>query len=267
MLVIKIGGGEGNELEPLLEDIARSWDGRPWVLVHGGSQRVGEISTALGHPPRFVTSPSGYTSRRTDRQTALTFAMVCAGDVNKRIVESLQRRGVNAFGLSGLDGRLLTARRKKAIRVVENGRTTVLRDDYTGTIDGVNADLLRSLIAGGFLPVVSPPALSEEGEMVNVDGDRAAAAIARALGAESLVLLTGADGLYRRAEDPSSRVERLARTDLAEAGRSWAKGRMRIKLKAAEEALDGGVGQVWIGASGRENPLTGVMSGQGTVIS
>lgn len=267
MLVIKIGGGEGNALEPLLEDIAQSWNGRPWVLVHGGSERVGEVSNALGHPPQFVTSPSGYTSRRTDRQTALTFTMVCAGDVNKRIVESLQRRGVNALGLSGLDGRLLTARRKKAIRVVENGRTRVLRDDYTGTIDGVNADLLRLLIGQGFLPVISPPALSEQGEMLNVDGDRAAAAIAKALGAQSLVLLTGAAGLYRQAGDPSTRVDRLARADLAEAGRSWAQGRMRIKLRAAEEALSGGVGQVWIGASGRDRPLTGVLSGQGTVIS
>lgn len=268
MLVIKIGGGEGNALEPLLEDIVQTWRaGLPWVLVHGGSGRVGEVSKAMGREPRFVTSPSGFTSRRTDRETALLFTMVCAGDVNKRIVESLQRQGVNAIGLSGLDGGLLRAKRKKALRIVEDGRTRVLRDDYTGTIESVDGQLLRLLIDRGYLPVISPPALSTEGEMVNVDGDRAAAAVARALDAESLVLLTGASGLLRDARDPDSRIDRLARIDLDQAGRQWAQGRMKIKLKAAEEALDGGVDRVWIGPSDRSRPLHNVLAGQGTVIS
>ena len=267
MLVIKVGGGEGNALEPLLEDIAETWSGRPWVLVHGGSGRVGEISTALGRPPQFVTSPSGYTSRRTDRETALTFTMVCAGDVNKRIVESLQRRGVDALGLSGLDGRLLMAKRKRAIRVVENGRTRILRDDYTGTIESVNGELLQLMIERGFLPVVSPPALSQEGEMVNVDGDRAAAAVAGALGADELVLLTGAPGLLRDAQDPETRIEHLPRQELSTAGRQWAQGRMRIKLKAADEALAAGVGRVVIAGSNRSRPLSQALSGEGTVIS
>ena len=267
MLVIKIGGGEGNALEPLLDDIVARWDGRqPWVLVHGGSGRMGEISTALGRPPEFITSPSGYTSRRTDRETALTFTMVCAGDINKRIVEYLQARGVNALGLSGLDGGLLRAKRKRAVRAVENGRTRILRDDYTGTLESVNGDLLRLLLDQGYFPVVSPPALSHEGEIVNVDGDRAAAAVAGALGAEDLVLLTGAPGLLRDARDEGSLIPRLHRSDLDEARRSWAEGRMRIKLKAAEEALDSGVHRVLIGASGVASPLGAILDGGGTAI-
>ena len=122
MWVIKIGGGAGNAIEPLLDELCSEHRERPWILVHGGSKRLDEVSTALGHPPRTLVSPSGYTSRRTDRRTALTMAMVLAGEINQRIVESLQARGVDAFGLSGLDGGLVRARRKRAIRAVEDGR-------------------------------------------------------------------------------------------------------------------------------------------------
>lgn len=267
MLVIKLGGSADNDATPLITDIARHWQQQPWFLVHGGSARVDELSTALGHPPRFVTSPSGFRSRRTDRRTARIFTMACAGDVNKGLVEQLQASGVDALGLSGLDGRLLVARRKKALRVVENGRTQMLRDDYSGRVEQVNGSLLHLLQQQGHLPVISPPALSTEGEIVNVDGDRAAAAVASAVGARTLVLLTGAVGLLRDAEDPTSRIPRLARTDLDTAIHDWARGRMKIKLRAAAEALDGGVAQVIIAPSAVDQPLQRALNGEGTVIS
>ena len=267
MWVIKLGGGEGNALEPALLELARRWhDGQRWVLVHGGSARTNEVATALGHPPRFVTSPAGYTSRRTDAETAQIFTMVVAGDLNKQIVRRLQALGVDALGLSGLDGRLLEARRKRALRVVENGRQRILRDDYTGTVKRVNADLLRSLLDQGYAPVICPPALGEDHEALNVDGDRAAAAIASALGAQRLLLLTGAPGLLRDAEMPESVIPSLDRTHLEQATRDYAQGRMRLKLRAAGEALEGGVGAVHIAASDRPDPLSRSLAGEGTVI-
>ncbi|MEO1084400.1 MAG: [LysW]-aminoadipate kinase [Acidobacteriota bacterium] len=266
MWVIKIGGGEGNALEPLLDELARDYSDQPWVLVHGGSKRLDEVSTALGHPPRRLVSPSGFTSRRTDRRTALTMAMVCGGEINKRIVEHLQSRGVDAFGLTGVDGALVRARRKHAVRAVEGGRIRVVRDDYTGTITGVRSDILERLLDAGLRPVVSPPALSEDGEMLNVDGDRLAAAVAAALGAERLLLLTGAPGLLRRVDDPLSRIERLGRAELDGARRDWAEGRMRLKLKAAGDALDAGISEVLIGASHADRPIRAALAGGGTVI-
>jgi acetylglutamate/LysW-gamma-L-alpha-aminoadipate kinase len=83
------------------------------VIVHGGSHRTNEVAAALGHPPRFVTSPSGYTSRFTDRATLEIFEMVYCGQVNKGLVERLQRRGVNAVGLSGIDGGLVARSAEK----------------------------------------------------------------------------------------------------------------------------------------------------------
>lgn len=267
LMVVKLGGGSGNRAEPVLDDLADLWhQGRRWVLVHGGSARTDEVATALGHPPRTLTSPSGWISRRTDRRTALLFTMVLAGEINKVLVEGLQRRGVDAVGLSGLDGRLLEARRKKALRAIEDGRMRVIRDDYTGVMHRVNGSLLRLLLAEGHAPVVCPPAIGAEHEILNVDGDRAAAAVASALAARDLVLLTGAPGLLRDPEDAASRIPELPRGEIDRAGELWARGRMRIKLVAAGEALDGGAARVILAASDAERPVQRALAGEGTVI-
>src|SRR3972149_6409645 len=171
MLVVKIGGGASLDHERIADDIASVVrDGRGLVVVHGGSALTNEIATRLGHPPEFVTSVSGYTSRRTDRRTLEIFEMVYCGQVNKGLVESLQRRGVNALGLSGLDGRLWQGARKAAIQIIDDhGRHRVLRDDYTGRVEQVNVNLLTSLLDAGYMPVLTPPAISYEGEAINVD--------------------------------------------------------------------------------------------------
>ena len=130
--------------------------------------------------------------------------MAYAGKVNKLIVERLQSLGVNAVGLSGLDGRLLEGKRKAAIRIIEDGKQKVLRDDWTGTIERVNAGLLTILLDAGYLPVVAPLASSNDGEALNVDGDRAAAALAVGLGADTLLLLSNVPGLLRAFPDESS---------------------------------------------------------------
>src|ERR1051325_6011195 len=104
MIVVKIGGSEGVDLDSVCTDAAALVaEGTPLVLVHGGSHETNRVAEALGHPGRFVTSRSGYTSRVTDRRTLEIFQMVLCGQINKGIVERLQRSGVNAVGLSGLD--------------------------------------------------------------------------------------------------------------------------------------------------------------------
>lgn len=267
LLVVKLGGGSGNRAEPVLDDLAELWhQGCRWVLVHGGSARTDEVAAALGHPPRTLTTTAGWTSRRTDRATALIFTMVLAGEINKSLVEGLQGRGVDAVGLCGVDGRLLEARRKSALRAVEGGRQRVIRDDFTGVVRRVNASLLRLLLGAGHAPVVCPPAISEKHELLNVDGDRAAAAVAAALRAPNLVLLTGAPGLLRDPEDITSRIGELSRGELDKAAERWARGRMRIKLVAAGEALEGGVETVTLGASDAERPVRRALAGDGTVV-
>src|ERR1041385_850972 len=168
-LVVKLGGGASLDVDAVLRDLAALQ--RPWVLVHGGNAELNEVSEKLGHKPRFVTSPGGYTSRVTDPETIRLIQMVYRGRINNDLVVRLQGLGVNAVGLSGADGRLWQAERKAAIRIVEGGRTFLLRDDHTGKVVGVNTGLLRLLLDNGYRPVLTLPALASDGSAVNVDGD------------------------------------------------------------------------------------------------
>ena len=265
--VVKVGGSAGINYDLVCDDIAALVrKGEKIVLVHGGSDETNRVSTALGHPPRVLTSPQGYTSRYTDTETLDIFSMVYAGKMNTRIVERLQKRGTNAVGLSGVDGRLLQGPRKSSVRSVVDGKQVLVRDDYTGKVETVNDALLHLLLAAGYTPVISPPAISTEGEAINVDGDRASAMIARALGARRLVILSNVPGLLRTFPDESTLIRQLKFTNLDEA-LGFAEGRMKKKVLGASEALIGGVEQVIFGDARVAGCVTACMQGQGTVIT
>ncbi|MEO1128300.1 MAG: [LysW]-aminoadipate kinase [Planctomycetota bacterium] len=261
-IVIKIGGGAGIDLAPIAAEFAQLVrDGARAILVHGGSHETNVLSEQLGHPARTIESPSGHTSRRTDRRTLEIFEMAYCGKVNKGLVEQLRRHGVDAIGLSGIDGGLWQAERKRAIRAVEEGRTVIIRDDLSGRVTGVDSELLQLLLDNGRTPVLTPPAVTPEGVAVNVDADRAAAATAVALGASELLLLSNVPGVLADPNDPSSLIPVV---DDPEIGRRAARGRMKNKVLAAEEAIDGGVSRVVIGLAGGARAIWQARSGAGT---
>lgn len=267
MIVVKAGGSAGLDTEAVCSDVAELVkEGEQVVLVHGGSHETNTISEKLGHPPRMVTSASGHVSRYTDRETLEIYAMVTGGRINKLLVERLQRLGVNAIGLSGLDGRLLEAKRKAALRIVEDGKTKVLRDEYSGIIERVNNALLLTLLGEGYTPVVAPLAISYESEAVNVDGDRAAAAIGSALKCQALVILSNVPGLLREVHDETSLIRHLPLTQAQDHLDRYAQGRMKRKVLGAIEALQGGVGRVIIADGRVSQPVRRALSGHGTVI-
>ncbi len=266
MIVVKVGGGEGIGFGALTEDVAAlAQQGSQLVLVHGGSHETNVISTALGKPPHFVTSVSGYESRFTDRETLEIFAMVVAGKVNKLLVEQLQQKGVNAVGLSGADGRLLEGKRKEVLKIVEDGKRKVLRGDWSGMPERVNTGLITLLLQNGYSPVIAPLAISDAGELLNVDADRVAAMVATALRADTLILLSNVPGLLAKFPDPNSLVRQLPRNRL-EDGLQAAQGRMKKKILGASEALDGGVGKVIIADARVASPISKALAGEGTVI-
>jgi acetylglutamate/LysW-gamma-L-alpha-aminoadipate kinase len=193
------------------------------------------------------------------------FEMVYCGQLNKMWVEKLQRAGVNAVGLSGLDGRIFAGVRKDTLRVRIDGKRMVLRDDWTGTVERINTSLLRLLLDNGYLPVLTPPGASEQGEAINVDGDRAAAMVAAAFQAEALVILSNVPGLLRNFPDESTLIRAIPR---AKAGdfMSFAEGRMKKKVMGAVEAIAEGVQKV-IFADGRvAQPVSKALAGGGTQI-
>jgi acetylglutamate/LysW-gamma-L-alpha-aminoadipate kinase len=268
MIVIKVGGSEGINLDAVCTDIAGLVaQGERVILVHGGSHLTNEVANALGHPPTFITSPSGYTSRHTDRRTLEIFEMVYCGQINKGIVERLQAFGVNALGMSGVDGKLWQGPRKEAIRVVENGKTRIVRDSLTGKVEIVNVDLLNSLLDSGYLPVLTPPALSYDNQAMNVDGDRAAGVTATAMQASTLLILSNVPGVLRVFPDDSSLISAISQSELEAVAAASAQGRMRIKLLGAQEALEGGVSRVVVGDARCEHPVLRALTGVGTVIT
>ncbi len=262
-LVVKIGGAAGIATINIVNEIAQCVvGGQRIVLLHGGSDLTNTLSQQVGQPVRMITSPSGMVSRYTDGETLRLYAMAVAGQINTELVALLQQQGVNALGLAGVDGRLLLARRKAVVRSVSpEGRVQVLRDDYTGQVEQVNRALLFQLLDAGYTPVIAPLALSHEGERLNVDGDRAAAAVASALHAEALVLMTNVPGLLSNVDDPTTLISTIPAENLGNY-MEYAQGRMRKKLLGAREALNGGVPRVCIGS----DSLFAVLDGAGTTI-
>jgi acetylglutamate/LysW-gamma-L-alpha-aminoadipate kinase len=268
VIVVKLGGTEGVDFSAICADAAELLSlGRKLVLVHGGSAEANSLGESLGAPPKMITSPSGYTSRYTDRKTLEIFLMAVNGKVNSLLTEQLQMLGVNAFGLCGLDGRLMQARRKDSIQSIdaEGGKRKMIRDDYTGRIERINTDLLHLLLDAGFLPVIAPVAVSEKGEALNVDADRAAAMVASALKAETLILLTAVPGLMKNFPDESTLIRQLPQSQLGGASEA-AQGRMKKKVLGAAEALRGGVRRVIIADGRIGNAISKALSGKGTVV-
>lgn len=262
MMVIKVGGSEGIDMDSFLDDLSSYKD---YILVHGGSSETNKLSELLGKPPRFLKSASGYVSRYTDKETMEIFTMTCAGKINKSIVSGLQKRGVNAIGLSGVDGCLLKGTRKSALTIMEGSKKKIIRDDYTGKVEEVNTELLTTIMKG-YVPVIAPIAISEESDAINVDGDRAAALIAARMEADALIILTNVPGLLKNPNDESTLIKKIDKNNIDEY-MEYAQGRMKKKVLGAIEALEEGVKKVIFSDARVAKPLTNALNGNGTVIS
>jgi acetylglutamate/LysW-gamma-L-alpha-aminoadipate kinase len=266
--VIKCGGRAALEPAALCADVAALIAaGRTVVVAHGGSADIDRLGAAMGVPMRRLTHPDGYSARYTDAATLEVVTLALAGAAGPRLVTALLAAGVPAIGLSGTDGALLRARRRRAQRAVSGGRPVIVRDDHSGRITHVNTDLLSRLLRGGLVPVISPPVLAEDGTAVNADADRAAAAVAIALHAATLVLLTAAPGVLADPADPASVLAAcpLPRRGLPPAAMRGAG--MAIKLMAARDALLGGVREVLVADGVGPHPLAAALSGAGTRVT
>ena len=274
-VVCKIGGARAVDPAGALADVASLVDsGTDVVVTHGGSTAVDDTLERLGIEPEYVETPSGVVGRFTDEETMDVFEMVLPGLLNTEMVAGLQSEGVDAVGLSGVDGKLLHGPRKSAVRVLEDGKRKIRRGDHSGTIKEVNAGLLASLLDDSYTPVVSPPmAGSDEDEdgnsvvtPVNTDADRTAATLAGALNA-TLVLLTDVPGILEDPDDESTLIETVdspAAWDRLEAA---AEGFMSRKVMAIEEALDGGASEAVVADANSEQPITSALDGAGTHVT
>jgi [amino group carrier protein]-L-2-aminoadipate 6-kinase len=266
VIVIKCGGGGEIGLDEIAMDVAKlRAAGERVVVVHGGARDIDRLAGQLGVTRETTVSPEGLESRYTSPAMLDALLLAMTGRAKPRLLAALAAAGVPAVGLTGLDAGMITAVRKKARRAVRGGRTVVVRGDHSGRITRVDPEVLRVLLDAGFTPVLSPPAGDGGGQPLNVDADRLAAAVAAALGARCLVLLTAAPGLLREAADERSLVPRCEWPDEALLAHA-ASGGMHRKLIAADEALRAGVPQVRIADGRAPAPVAAALDGAGTLL-
>jgi len=264
-LVVKVGGGAEVDLESVVEDLAAL--GRPFVLLHGANHLRDQLATALGRPTRVVESISGYASTVTDDEAMDVFLAAYAGIRNKRLVESLRKAGVDAVGLTGLDGGIVQGTRNPGIRVTQDGRKLLIRDN-SGKPRSVNGGLLRTLLDGGYTPVLTAPIAAEDGSALNTENDEVLALLAAAVSATDVVSLIAAPGLLARREDPGSLVREVCPDELP-AWEERVEGRMRRKVRALRSlfaATEGRAVRVVLADGRVSRPVTRALAGEGTVI-
>lgn len=268
LTIIKIGGkliSEAENLSEVLNDIKEISQENDIILVHGGGPQINQLLNKVGKEVKMVKSVSGFLSRFTDKETVELATMVMAGSLNKYLVGKLQELGINAVGLSGLDGKVVKAMRKDKLKIIDEktGKKLIIRGDYSGKIESVNDELLKILLKNKFIPVISSIAMSEEFEALNVDGDRMALNIGSQLKADKLILVTDVKGLIINEkvvkEIGKSEIDSL----MKEAG-----GGMKKKLFASKEALNMGLKEVVICSGLEKTPIINAIKGEiGTSIS
>ncbi len=261
--VVKAGGGvfaDTDSTRVLIEQIAILHHfGVRVVLVHGGGPQLTELSAALGVPTRMVEG-----RRVTDEKSIDVSAMVLNGLINTRILGMCRDLNIDAVGISGVDAGLVRAHKRPPVKISSNGE--LVDYGYVGDIDAVDTTVIRKLLDNGLMPVVSPLSADEFGVLLNINADTVAAALGAALGAEKLLLCTGAPGILGSVEDPGSLI---SYTDLRGLKRLREEGRivagMLPKAKAIEDAIRGGVRRVHVVSyKSPEGILAEVFTNEGT---
>lgn len=262
IFVIKYGGSiMDNETarEAFVEDLVSLVDmGVKLVIVHGGGPEISRWLAKTGTESRFVKG-----LRVTDAAAMEIVEMVLSGNVNKKLSYNLSKKGLNAVGISGKDGGLITARKKY---VYEEG--TAVDIGFVGEVAYINKAFLLNLLSSSFIPVVSPIGCDSEGRSYNINADCAAAFISGALQADKLLIMTDIDGVYRDVNDPSTLLPSITIDEIKEYSTSGIiKGGMLPKLECCVDALQRGTKSVHLVDGRKEHSLLlSLQSNSGTKI-
>lgn len=256
MIIVKAGGGKKIRLDYILQDFAQVQGKK--IFVHGANNQLEILAKKLNFKMDFIKSRTGQISRYTNPKVLELIYMVYCGKVNKKIVEQLQTLGVNALGLSGLDGQLVIAKKNAFTIGVLNNRLKVIRDDQTGQIIRINTELLTSIINFGIVPVITVPAIDDSGQAINVDGDKLACEIAISLKADRLVYLTEEKGVLKNFEKNKNDYFKVISSQNYYQALTSAQGRMKKKIIAAKKTSSFGI-KVYIGSGVTKNPIKNLL--------
>jgi len=263
MMLIKIGGGERIDLQSTIADLAGLET--PLIIVHGANLLRDRLAERLGMHKTVLTSVSGYSSVFSDHDAIDAILMSYAGLRNKRIVELCQRHGIDAVGLTGLDGRLVQGERNKGIRVREGGKT-LIRRDLSGKPREVNTGLLGLLLDNGYCPVLTIPIADEKGFAINSENDDIVAQIAAQMELDTVIQLIEAPGFLDDPDDESSLVARMSLAELQQR-EARVEGRIKRKLLSLTRLCRDGKTRIIIADGRVANPVSSALDGAGTHIA
>ncbi len=243
-IVVKISGSlleDSESMEALWPAIQSLQEEVPVVLVHGGGKQMSDLADRLGHTPETVQG------RRITTDLDLEIAQwAMCGTLNTQLVAQAQSHGLTAVGLSGADATLVRVSERPNWQI--DGETVDF--GWVGDIEAVDPSLVEELAGQNLVPVVAPLGIDEEGQLYNVNADTVACALAGALDAQRLLFVTGAGGVRRKADDPTSRLA-TCDTETAAQGVAdgWIEGGMRVKVETALDALENGVERAFVCAA------------------
>ena len=261
MIILKIGGGASINLKGIVRDLSQI--NEKIIISHGANALRNQIAGDLNRPLKRVTSVSGYSSVFSDQNTIELQMMTYAGLRNKKLVELLQKEGLNAVGLSGIDGAVIRGKRNPGIRTRENGKLKLLRD-LSGKPKSVNHGFLKLLLDNGYLPVLTVPIIDENGNAINSENDDIVALLQQSLEVETVIHLIEAPGLLidSKKNDYYRRIDKNKLKELE----NNAGGRYKRKLHSILKLLDNNVHKVIIADGRRDNPVLDALKADGTVI-
>lgn len=265
--VVKLSGKATEDhanLSSLAEELALLQQvGIRICVVHGGGKQLSELALRMGVEQTIIDG-----RRVTDDATLEMAKMIFAGKINTEILAALRNRGVEAVGLSGVDGNIVHAERRPPREILnrETGIRAEVDFGHVGDVVKINARLLMVLLGEGYLPVISSLGADDEGTIFNINADTIAAEIAVQLRAEKLILLSDVDGLYLRPGDPETKLSQLT-ADQADGliTNGSATGGMIPKLQSISELLRRGVHSAHIiSGTNRNALLSEIFTNEGT---
>lgn len=262
MIIVKIGGGAGLNIPGIIKDLSEMDE--KFIIVHGANALRDKLAEDLKTPKTVVTSVSGYSSVLTDEQALDVMMMAYSGLKNKRIVEMCQKYGINAVGLTGLDGKLVQGKRNAGIRVKEDGKLKLLRD-FSGKPQSINLHLLNLLLDNGYVPVLAVPIIDENNFAINTENDDVIAVLQSQILADKVIQFIEAPGFMEDPKNPDSLVKKISKLEL-EQREAQVEGRMKRKILALRKLFENGDTTVIIADGRIENPVKNALNGGGTTI-
>jgi len=263
MIIVKIGGGKGINISGIVKDLAELKE--RFIIVHGANALRDKLCEDLGQPKQVLTSVKGYTSVYSDEKLLDVMMMAYSGLRNKRIVESCHHHGINAVGLTGLDGKLVRGRRNKGIRVYQDGKLRIVRD-FSGKPEEINKPLLELLLENGYVPVLTVPIIDEQDAAINTENDDVVRVLQQALQADTVINLIEAPGFLEDKDNEASLIRKISPAEL-EALEQQVEGRMKRKMLAVKKLFEHGATKVIISDGRSEHPVADALAGKGSVIA